>query len=162
MTSGRCKRAYKELRSHKTWIPSLLENSIPSTNRENILKIATKFYAKLYDQKDLRNFEAIKFYSQNQTIIDWTETEIDREIKRLKSDQSPRPDGVLNKALKLARTVLTPVITYLFNVMNKEREFPSIGLNQVLYYSIRMIEILGIIDPSVYYIAFTNFSHSVF
>ncbi|CAK1583093.1 unnamed protein product [Parnassius mnemosyne] len=125
MTSGSCKRAYKELRSHKTWIPSLLENSSPSNNRENILKIATKFYQNLYDQKDLGNFETINFYSQNQTNIDWNDTEIDKEIKRLKSDKSPGPDGIPNEALKLARTLLTPVITYLFNIINKEQRVPE-------------------------------------
>lgn len=125
-TNGSCKRAYKELRTHKTWIPSLLKNSKLSTNRENILKIATNFYANLYDQKNNENpSEIVTFYPQSKTNIEWSTTEIDREIKKLKSDKSPGPDGIPNETLKLGRTILTPIITNLFNIIIKEQSVPE-------------------------------------
>ncbi|CAH2104737.1 unnamed protein product [Euphydryas editha] len=124
-TSSSYKRAFKELHTHKTWIPSLLENSTPSTNRENILKIATNFYANLYDQRENENSEIITFHPQNKTNIEWNATEIVREINRLKSNKSPGPDGIPNEALKLGQTLLTPTITTLFNTIIKEERVPE-------------------------------------
>ncbi|CAH2084830.1 unnamed protein product [Euphydryas editha] len=66
---------------------------------KNTIKIATNFYANLYDHKDHGKYK-ITFYSQTKCNIDWKEEEMERKINRLKSD----------KALKLARTLLTPII----------------------------------------------------
>ncbi|CAH2102740.1 unnamed protein product [Euphydryas editha] len=125
--SRSCKRAYRELRTYASWISSLTENSTSTTSRDNILKIATKFYENLYDQKSTCDHVGPQsFYTQKEsTTIVWHEREIAQEIKKLKPEKSPGPDGIPNEAIKLGTTILTPVITMLFNKITEEQRVPE-------------------------------------
>ncbi|CAH2096381.1 unnamed protein product [Euphydryas editha] len=125
--SRSCKRAYRELRTYASWISSLTENSTSTTSRDNILKIATKFYENLYDQKSTCDHVGPQsFYTQKEsTTIVWHEREIAQEIKKLKPEKSPGPDGIPNEAIKLGTTILTPIITMLFNKITEEQRVPE-------------------------------------
>ncbi|CAH2097150.1 unnamed protein product [Euphydryas editha] len=90
-SSGSLKRANNELRLYKTWIEGLRmsDEEAPQCLLEEDLNVAE--------------------------IQPIQETEIIREIKRLKPNKSPGPDGIANEALKIACTILTTPLTILFN-----------------------------------------------
>lgn len=136
--TGSVKRAYKELNTHKTWIPSLKGNLGVSTDRKSILEIATNYYSSLYSeprgtkpqQKDVRNetdnFYAINaHFSKEDQIPLFDEIEIIQEIKRLKVEKSPGPDNIVNEAIKIAATKLATPLAHLFNLIISTQLVPS-------------------------------------
>ena len=121
------KKAYKELNRTKTWIPSLQPGSTKSMSRMEIVNAATEFYAKLYSQPDL--LQQINTENQSREdlpIPDFTATEILKQIKKLKSEKSPGPDGITNECIKFAKALLLTPITLLWNKILHEETVPRI------------------------------------
>ncbi|XP_052738156.1 uncharacterized protein LOC128198192 [Bicyclus anynana] len=114
------KKAYKELRTHKSWITSLHDSTNMVHNRRDILKIATAFYKKLYSESRVENVTHMNDIAYNEEpshteYIPFDITEVLSEIKKLKNDKSPGSDKVSNEAIKTAGLCLACPLTKLFN-----------------------------------------------
>ncbi|CAG4955827.1 unnamed protein product [Colias eurytheme] len=129
--AGSSKKALKELKTNKHWIDGLERNDITVNNRKEIIDVATQFYKTLYKAQgnECNTLTYAKdIYSstnKNENITPITEEEVLQEIKRLKTDKSPGPDGITNEAIKTAWPLLISPLTLLFNLILKTAEIPS-------------------------------------
>lgn len=128
------KRAFKELSTHKTWIQGLQDGKEETRNREDIVKRATAFYSELYrrpsqeetqKEEQIKNKHTIETQLEEITLDPITEREIERHIKRLKSEKSPGPDKIANEALKLGSHILVNYLTKLFNLILQQEQIPK-------------------------------------
>lgn len=113
------KKAFKELNLRKTWIQKLEGQHKETKTRQEIIQQATTFYQELYKNKDKTIEEANEpYYCYNtETIKPIEEKDIYAQLKQLKSDKSPGPDGITNEALKIGAPVLLRPLTELFNLI---------------------------------------------
>lgn len=142
---GSQKRAYKQLNTNKTWIPTL-KSKVPSINvaqsRSDIVDIASDFFKNLYKCQ-----ESIQYisgspqknyfpHSRSQIPLNPTlqmpipvrpfeEREILKQIDKLKVEKCPGPDGIPNEALKVGKFILITPITLLFNKILQEQKTPK-------------------------------------
>ncbi|KAI8434265.1 hypothetical protein MSG28_012359 [Choristoneura fumiferana] len=127
-SSGSLKRAYKELRSHKTWIEGLRGSDKVSYSRKDILQIATMFYKALYNAPVHHESSNVTEQDYNVTPTEPVdELEIIREIKRLKPEKSPGPDRITNETIKIACTLLATPLAKLFNMIIDTSTTPGSG-----------------------------------
>lgn len=117
--TGGIKKAYKELRSHKTWIEGLHDPQKTTHDRKEILHIATNFYENLYSAPERPEVDQIESENDDNDVeinpVD--EAEIITEIKRLKEEKSPGPDRITNEAIKIAGAYLVNPLSHLFNLI---------------------------------------------
>lgn len=113
------KRAYKELNLRKTWIQKLESKNNETNSRQDILKQATYFYQDLYKKKanDYEVAHKGNGIKNTQPITPIEEKEVFLQLKQLKSDKTPGPDGITNEALKIGAPILLSHITRLFNLI---------------------------------------------
>ncbi|CAH2092288.1 unnamed protein product [Euphydryas editha] len=127
--AGSSKKALKELQTNKCWIESLSSEDKIVNNRKEIIKIATDFYKTLYSaQTEVYSIQN-NVISLNETnsgnVTPISENEVTQAIKRLKADKSPGSDGITNEAIKVANSLLTPPLTFIFNKILETAEIPS-------------------------------------
>ncbi|CAH2091627.1 unnamed protein product [Euphydryas editha] len=121
---GSIKRAYKELRSNKTWIEGLKTSNKTTNNRNEILQVATNYYKNLYKCENQE--QALTMQKETSTAIqDIDEAEIIKNISKLKNEKSPGPDGITNEALKVGAPYLARPLTQLFNLVLKSATTPK-------------------------------------
>lgn len=128
--AGSSKKALKELRINKSWIDSLNCKDKTVNNRKEIIDVATHFYKTLYKAQGnecTSHSYANDINSTNKSgdIAPITEKEVTQEIKKLKLEKSPGPDGITNEAIKVAWPLLTLPLLHLFNLILKTAEIPS-------------------------------------
>ncbi|GBP81972.1 LINE-1 reverse transcriptase homolog [Eumeta japonica] len=113
-TTNSVKKAYKELRTHKSWIEELKDKTKNTQNRTEIMKLATNFYKKLYSVPNQYTYELPDINRiEARAIID--ESEVIKGIKSLKAEKSPGPDGITNEVIKTGCEHLAKPLTLLFN-----------------------------------------------
>lgn len=125
--SRSAKKAHKELNKSKLWIPSLQPGSTNCKSRVEIINIATDFYKNLYSQPDpLKQKSDINQFRNRIQVEEFTESDIFKQIMKLKPEKSPGPDKITNECIKSARTLLLTPITLLFNKILHEEVVPRI------------------------------------
>lgn len=130
--SGSSKRAFKALRTNKSWIEGLKSGEKTTNNRENIINICTEFYKTLYSDQNQqniynehnnRNCNIVKTINCGIPPLDTKEvTEV---ISKLKIEKSPGPDHITNESIKAASTLLSTPLTYLFNRIIESASIPT-------------------------------------
>lgn len=126
--SRSAKKGQQELNKLKIWIPSLQAGTNKCKSRTEIINIATNFYTKLYSQPDINPLRKKDIFSHTNTssVQRFSESEVLRQVKKLKSEKSPGPDGITNEYIKLARTLLLTPITILWNKILEEETVPQL------------------------------------
>nr|XP_034833605.1 uncharacterized protein LOC117990222 [Maniola hyperantus] len=125
--TGSTKKAYKELRTNKTWIEGLKKLDKNLNKRTDIITTATDFYTKLYSDKtktDTTQNNSLRQHNEV-NINPIEETEIIEAIKRTKLEKSPGSDNITNEALKIAYNILATPLANLFNLILQKSETPS-------------------------------------
>ncbi|GBP17400.1 Putative uncharacterized transposon-derived protein F52C9.6 [Eumeta japonica] len=113
-TTSSVKKAYKELRKHKSWIEELKNKTKNTQNRTEIMKLATNFYKKLYSVPNQYTYGLLDINRiEAKAITD--ESEVIKGIKSLKTEKSPGPDGITNEVIKTGCEHLAKPLTLLFN-----------------------------------------------
>lgn len=94
--------------------------------RLEIIQQATAFYQDLYSNKDktIEEDNEAHYCNNTETIRPIEEKYMYDQLKQLKSDKSPGPDGIANEALKLGAPVLLRHLTELFNLILKTEIVP--------------------------------------
>lgn len=118
--SGSTKRAFKALRTNKSWIESLKNGDDATNNRNNILNIATKFYKTLYSvhNQETTYIDDTNYNNTNSDecrLLPLDSKEVTDVINKLKSEKCPGPDHITNEVIKTACSLLCAPLTYLFN-----------------------------------------------
>ncbi|CAG4970127.1 unnamed protein product [Colias eurytheme] len=129
-TTGSTKKAYKELRTHKTWIDGIKRNEIVLNNRSDIIKVATDFYKNLYSfqhPQDTNNAIVLPTGKESgrATAPEIEINEVITALKNLKIEKSPGPDNITNDTLRIASKELAKPLTNLFNLVLKTGETPT-------------------------------------
>ncbi|CAH2108540.1 unnamed protein product [Euphydryas editha] len=114
------KKAYKKLTTHKNWIQNLKSKSEVTRTRQDIMNCATDFYKQLYEKTNsiscTTKTDATMGNSQDMNDLPPVdEKEVTMNIRKLRTDKSPGPDGIQNEALKAGAILLARPLTYLFN-----------------------------------------------
>ncbi|PZC72397.1 hypothetical protein B5X24_HaOG211241 [Helicoverpa armigera] len=125
---GSTKKAYKELRTNKTWIEGLkeLDMDMDMYQRKDISSTATKFYTSLYKNRTNINNTSNNTRTVCENFNNPIETtEVIEALKILKSEKSPGSDNITNEALKTAASTLALPLTVLFNKILQKAETPS-------------------------------------
>lgn len=125
--TGGTKKAYKELRTNKTWIDGLKQGEKTLNNRNEIIDVATHFYKNLYNARETISTESRDKLSNNSNLpVPQIEvSEVTSAIKALKKEKSPGSDGITNEILKTGSTTLTAHLTELFNLIIETGETPA-------------------------------------
>lgn len=138
--SGSLKKGNKQLNTSKIWIPHLNPGSNYSQpnkvqTRSEIVNLATNFYRELYDPSEARNrvdtrSSCIETEPEKETGTPlepklFEESEIIRNIEKLKSGKSPGPDNITNEAIKNGKMLLAHPLTTLFNKILQEKRVPK-------------------------------------
>ncbi|GBP58848.1 LINE-1 retrotransposable element ORF2 protein [Eumeta japonica] len=111
--TGGVKKAKKELKNSKDWIPKIKSDSGEwNHNRMNILGIATSYYKKIYEHNTTQDKDDLTGTSNIPNIL---YTEVIKAIDSQKSDKAPGPNAITNEILKESKEVITPVLTDIFN-----------------------------------------------
>ncbi|CAH2088198.1 unnamed protein product [Euphydryas editha] len=114
------KRAYKQLITHTNWIKSLKNEQNETKSRKDLITCATNFFKDLYSNELLNTFTT-PFSEINSLHTNTSETTIIKErdvwenIKKLKRERSPGPDGLRNEVLIEGAKLLTGPLTRIFN-----------------------------------------------
>lgn len=130
LATGSQKKAYKQLNSEKKWIPTLKaqKSTKKQQTRKDLVKIASDFYTKLYDDKSVENNYSYDKLSgtdeRNLSIQPFCEEEIMIKIKKLKKDKSPDADNIPNEALIVGKHLLIGPLTILFTRILEKQEIP--------------------------------------
>ncbi|CAH2101737.1 unnamed protein product [Euphydryas editha] len=120
------KKAYKELTTHKSWIPKLEHNSLGTKSRKDVINLATNFYKNLYRKQNNTEIKSQATHMNTTGYIRQIEdSEVYEHIKNLKAEKSPGPDGLCNEALKIGAPILTRHFTQLFNMILNEEKVPK-------------------------------------
>lgn len=130
LTMGSQKKAYKQLNTEKKWIPALKaqKTTHKQQTRKELVKVATDFYEKLYEDKSIKNDSYRKKYQTgetNEAIEPFTCEEIMKKIEKLKKEKSPGPDNIPNEALICGRHLLISHLITLFNKVLESQEIPK-------------------------------------
>ena len=82
--------------------------------------------SKNFATNQLSNFKIYTAASlQSLMLLDIVESEIARATKNIKTNSAPGPNGISPKFIKIAKVVLVPVLTKLYNKCLKEECFPD-------------------------------------
>ncbi|GBP68039.1 Craniofacial development protein 2 [Eumeta japonica] len=136
--TGSTKKAYKELRTSKTWIEGLKDSGIDINKRKDIITTATEFYKNLYSDKK----QSIAYQNNTTNLVgdlqvdptdhesemnieSISQHEIIEAIKRLKFEKSPGSDYITNEALKTAYHILATPLDILFNLILQKSVTPT-------------------------------------
>ncbi|CAH2094383.1 unnamed protein product [Euphydryas editha] len=126
------KKAYKELTTHKSWIPKFqnskfqIPNSLGTKSRKDVINLATNFYKNLYRKQNNTEIKSQATHMNTTGYIRQIEdSEVYEHIKNLKAEKSPGPDGLCNEALKIGAPILTRHFTQLFNMILNEEKVPK-------------------------------------
>ncbi|KAI8422789.1 hypothetical protein MSG28_006534, partial [Choristoneura fumiferana] len=99
--TGGTRKAYKELRTSKTWIEGLKQGEKILNNRNEIITVATDYYKNLYSAGEKNSSDRYLSYNGSSLNVPKIEiSEVKRAIKALKSEKSPGSDGITNEILK--------------------------------------------------------------
>nr|XP_026496962.1 uncharacterized protein LOC113401324 [Vanessa tameamea] len=131
------KKAYKDLKMHKTWIEGLKKTDKEVSNND-IITIAIDFYKNLYSGNTLtkntlynstntatRLLLCTTTHDSEENIETITESEIIETIQRLKLEKSPGSNNITNEALKAAHEILASPLAHLFNLILQTSETPT-------------------------------------
>lgn len=123
--TGSAKKAYKELKTHKSWIEELKNRTKITQKRSEILKIATDFYKDLYNSPNQSTYKLPSLNTESEReMVTFTEEEVAKGIQTLKSDKSPGPDRITNEVIKAGSTCLVTPLTRLFNMILSSTNSP--------------------------------------
>ena len=93
-------------------------------NKTEILSLATNFYRDLYQSQT--KVEPIVHRKQiEEPLEDITEEKVQKTIKKLRNKKSPGPDGVANKLLKSAASLVRKSLAHLMNPCLQNKTIPS-------------------------------------
>lgn len=124
--TGSTKKAFKELRTSKTWIEGLNRQDKTANNRTEIITVASEFYKRLYSDNTRKALTSNNINRSIQgQIRPVDEIEIIEAIKSLKLDKSPGSDNITNEMLKISPTKLAGPLAVLFNTIINKSETPS-------------------------------------
>lgn len=125
--TGGIKKALKELNHKKTWMPNIkTENGSSASKRQEILKIATDYYRKLYQrQKTARVEEQNLITTNSESVPIILQEEVIRAINTQKLDKAPGSDQISNEIIKYTSSVLVPSLTDLFNEILATESIPE-------------------------------------
>jgi exonuclease III len=115
--TGGIKRAEKELREYKTWIPNMKDNKTgkKKTNRKDMMAVATEFYRDLYNDNCEESID-IHLEGTNEDIVaPIIESEIRNAIRTQKNHKAPGDDKITNELLKRTETAIIQILKQLFN-----------------------------------------------
>ncbi|XP_045455664.1 uncharacterized protein LOC123665395 [Melitaea cinxia] len=128
------RKAFKELNLKKTWIQKLEGQHKETKTRQEIIQQATTFYRELYKNKDtnIEKANESQYCYNTETIRPIEEKDIYAQLKQLKSDKSPGPDGVTNEVLKIGAPVLIRPLTKLFNLILEAEIVPIQCISKVM------------------------------
>ncbi|GBP16133.1 Probable RNA-directed DNA polymerase from transposon BS [Eumeta japonica] len=123
---GSSGRAYKELRTNRSWIEGLKTLNKDIHIRTDIVSTATEFFKNLYRDKaristNKTGTETADYHS----IQLIHETKVINSISKLKLEKSPGSHNVPNEALKYAHQILATPLTELFNSILISSETPK-------------------------------------
>ena len=112
------KKAFKELSLSKTWIQKLENKTKEIKTRQDVIDEATNFYRELYRKRegDCDWDGEVEDTTYSETVDTIDEQDVYENMKWLKSDRSPGPDGIINDALKIRAPIIISHITQLFNM----------------------------------------------
>ncbi|GBP04929.1 RNA-directed DNA polymerase from mobile element jockey [Eumeta japonica] len=120
------KKAHRVLTTHKSWIQKLEKNSAETKCRKDVINHATNFYKNLYrKQNNPANKVKITHMNKTDSIKQIEDSEVYEQIKKLKDEKSPGPDGLCNEILKIGAPILTRHFTQLFNMILQEEKVPK-------------------------------------
>ena len=101
---------------NKQMITSMRKESGEITaDKEEILKICAIFYKSLYTQTVPTPESTMKSSPDTEEIPEFTEEEVERAIKRMKTHKAQGVDGITSDIIKLGGPI---VLTYLTNIFN--------------------------------------------
>lgn len=126
--TGSTKKAFKELRTYKSWIDALSCKKKTLNSRNDIITTATEFYRTLYSSKQSKENtdENIPYMNENKeaNLHHIDPKEVLETINKLKQDKCPGSDKITNEILKIASPIITLPITKLFNYILEQGETP--------------------------------------
>lgn len=123
---GSVKLANKQLQTSISWIPALHDKKGgSSTNRIDLLDIASDFYKNLYTETAQLYQSKVSNYTDDEVPPPFLEREIQHAIESLRLSKSPGEDGITNEILKAIVEPLTPLLTYLFNEIISQKIIPQ-------------------------------------
>ncbi|KAI5722002.1 hypothetical protein M8J76_002173 [Diaphorina citri] len=132
-STGSTKRIKKEISSVKTiWISKIKkEDGKITTNREEIVEEATRFYEKLYSPEEPNINEETGFtnirmdraeFNDNFSIM---EAEVEKAIGEIKKEKAAGDDGITNELIIYGKESIIPKLTKIFNRILYECEIPK-------------------------------------
>lgn len=122
--TGSIKKAFKELKTQRSWIGELKNKTKNTQNRTEILKIATDFYKNLYSSPNQHVYK-LPFSNIIKTKEIIEESEVVERIMSLKAEKSPGPDKITNEIIKSGCAYLSKPLTQLFNKIINCKNCPS-------------------------------------
>lgn len=126
--SGSSKKAFRELRSNKTWIDGLSSKGKILNSRNDVIGLATDFYKTLYSAQEYENIDHNNTYRtdlNSSRCTPFDTAEVVQAIDRLKTNKSPGSDNITNEAIKSVQSLLALPLTHLFNRILETFETPT-------------------------------------
>ncbi|XP_045491132.1 uncharacterized protein LOC123691006 [Colias croceus] len=121
--TGGIKKAVKFMTDKTNWIPKMKDRTdTTKTKRYDILNIATKFYEDLYSKKIKTDETDLQ---SNETVPPILKGEIIKAIETQKIDTAPGPDSISNALLMECKSVLAPILQYIFNDILDTETIPT-------------------------------------
>ncbi|CAG5045605.1 unnamed protein product [Parnassius apollo] len=113
--TGGTKKAYKELSESKDWVTKVRnEKGIEQNRRSDIKDIATSYYKQLYENTQEEPGKLIVLNDvEDESIPYILQREVEVALQSQSKHKAPRPDGIENEILLMAKNVLLPIITKL-------------------------------------------------
>lgn len=131
--TGAVKRAYKQLKEHKTWIPKLCVVNINLSNRSKIIHAATSFLKNLYSHEHTTRGPSD---SQRDTLkkdtLDFLPEEVNLSIKSLKTNKAPGDDNISNEIIIYSKKHLILPLVKLFNLILEHEQLPEQWLSSTI------------------------------
>lgn len=128
--TGGVKKAMKELKEEKSWIPSIQDkNKKQTSKRLHIMDVATQFYRNLYNGDESQKNENIDkdydFQNNTDEVPEFLKREVEHAILSQKNDKSPGDDNITNELLKAVLKSIIDPLTNLFNEILKKEKIPT-------------------------------------
>ncbi|KAL0841626.1 hypothetical protein ABMA28_015281 [Loxostege sticticalis] len=132
--TGGIKKALKQLKEHKIWMPSIQRrDNVPTSNRSKISKTATDFYKDLYSIDNCETFDIPPSTTKEEEIVPSILTsETRKAIMSQKNFKAPGEDKITNELLKQLIDVIDEPLTALFNEILYTEQIPTQWTNSTI------------------------------
>jgi len=101
------------------------ENGEITKDREEILKICTNFYEKLYSSSIPTPKDIIKESCDLEEPPPITIKEVENALKKMKHNKAPGPDGITTDLIRIGGTPVTEFLTKIFNKIMTTKQIPK-------------------------------------